>query len=84
MWLEDTETHFMGQNIVCIIVNIVYLGECPWAPGKNMCSIVIGYRVLENVNYFKLVISLHQNVYIVTDFVCVFVFVLLVTEREAL
>ena len=49
-----------------------------------MCSIVIGYRVLENVNYFKLVISLHQNVYIVTDFVCVFVFVLLVTEREAL
>ena len=83
MWLEDTETHLMAQNTGCIIVNIVYLGECPWAPGKNMCSVVIGYRVLENV-YFKLVISVHQDFYILTDFVCVFVFVLSVTEREEL
>ena len=49
-----------------------------------MCSIVLGYRVLENVNYFKLVISVHQNFCIVIDFVCVFVFVSSVTEREAL
>ena len=52
--------------------NIVYLG----APEKNVYSAVVQCRVLENVNYFKLVASVDQDFYILTDFFGVYIYLI--------